>query len=71
MLRGHEAAAVDENAEGVTAGPIRGRYLVACDGARSTVRSLLGVPFPGHAGTTSAVAADITLASRSAAVPVK
>ncbi|MDT0266159.1 FAD-dependent monooxygenase [Streptomyces sp. DSM 44915] len=28
----------------------RGGYLVGCDGARSTVRKLLGVPFPGRTG---------------------
>lgn len=28
----------------------RGSFLVGCDGARSTVRKLLGVPFPGRTG---------------------
>jgi len=27
---------------------IRGRYLIACDGARSTVRAQLGIPMSGH-----------------------
>jgi 2-polyprenyl-6-methoxyphenol hydroxylase-like FAD-dependent oxidoreductase len=39
----------------------RCRYLVACDGGRSTVRSLLGVPFPGRDARMSAVVADVTL----------
>jgi len=38
-------------------------HLVACDGGHSTVRRLVGAPFPGRAGTMSAVTADIDLAS--------
>ena len=57
-----------QDADGVTVGDIRGSYLVACDGGHSTVRKLLGVPFPGDAGRMSGVVADITLASRSAEV---
>jgi 2-polyprenyl-6-methoxyphenol hydroxylase-like FAD-dependent oxidoreductase len=68
VLRGREVAAVEQDAGGVTAGDVRGSYLVACDGGHSTVRKLLDVPFPGSAGRISAVVADITLASRSAAV---
>ncbi|MEU9449078.1 FAD-dependent monooxygenase [Streptomyces sp. NPDC048277] len=69
VLRGHEVSAVEQDADGVTVGEIRGSYLVACDGAHSTVRSALGVPFPGRAGRMSAVAVDLTLASRSDTVP--
>lgn len=69
MLRGHQVSAVAQDAEGVTADGIRGRYLVACDGGHSTVRKLLGVPFPGTAGKMSSVLAHITLASPSAAAP--
>ncbi|MFJ5927645.1 FAD-dependent oxidoreductase [Kitasatospora sp. NPDC092948] len=69
VLRGHEVSAIEQDADGVTAGGIRGSYLVACDGGHSTVRRLLNVPFPGRAGRTSSVAADITLASRSENVP--
>ncbi|MFI6349063.1 FAD-dependent monooxygenase [Streptomyces sp. NPDC050560] len=53
-------------AEGTT---VRARYLVACDGAHSTVRGLLGLPFPGRAGTRPCVVADIRLAAASAEVP--
>ena len=70
VLRGYEVSAVEQDADGVTVRDIRGSYLVACDGGHSTVRKLLDVPFPGDAGRMSAVVADITLASRSAAVPV-
>jgi len=69
VLRGYEVSSLEQDADGVTVGDIRGSYLVACDGGHSTVRKLLGVPFPGSAGRMSAVVADITLASRSAAVP--
>jgi 2-polyprenyl-6-methoxyphenol hydroxylase-like FAD-dependent oxidoreductase len=68
VLRGYEVSAVKQDADGVAVGDIRGRYLVACDGAHSTIRKRLGVPFPGSAGKMSAVVADITLASRSAAI---
>ena len=42
---------------------MRAAFLVACDGGHSTVRKLLGAPFPGRSGTMSAVTADIDLAS--------
>lgn len=45
------------------------RYLVACDGAHSTVRKLTGVAFPGRVGTLAAVSADVELAAVSATVP--
>jgi 2-polyprenyl-6-methoxyphenol hydroxylase-like FAD-dependent oxidoreductase len=69
VLRGYEVKSVEQDADGVTVGDIRGSYLVACDGGHSTVRKLLGVPFPGTAGTLSGVVADITLAATSAEVP--
>ncbi|MQY25875.1 FAD-dependent monooxygenase [Nocardia aurantia] len=69
VLRGREVSTVEQDADGVTAGEVRGRYLVACDGGHSTVRKLLGVPFPGTAARMSAVVADITLSARSASVP--
>ncbi|GAA3836911.1 FAD-dependent monooxygenase [Streptomyces coacervatus] len=77
--RGREVTAVAQDERGVTAewhadgagGEIRARYLVACDGGHSTVRRLLRVSFPGQARRMSAVAADLTLASRSEAVPTE
>ncbi|MGW5265774.1 FAD-dependent monooxygenase [Microbispora sp. NPDC004025] len=55
----------------VTAGDLRVRahYLVACDGGHSTVRKLLGLPFPGRPGTRQAVLADIRLSAVSPLVP--
>jgi 2-polyprenyl-6-methoxyphenol hydroxylase-like FAD-dependent oxidoreductase len=70
---------LDAGPDGVTVtvdGPqgtnrLRSHYLVACDGAHSTVRALTGVDFPGQAGTMRAVSCDIDLASRSSTVPTR
>jgi 2-polyprenyl-6-methoxyphenol hydroxylase-like FAD-dependent oxidoreductase len=40
---------------------IRARYLVGCDGGRSTVRKLAGVDFPGTESTLHGMTADVTL----------
>lgn len=53
VRRGCAVAGFEQDDEGVTvelAGgeQLRARYLVGCDGARSTVRTLLGVGFPGE-----------------------
>ncbi|WP_229924770.1 FAD-dependent oxidoreductase [Streptomyces sulfonofaciens] len=75
ILRGAAVTAVD------TAGPdggvtvtadghrVRARYLVACDGGHSTVRKLLGLPFPGRDGSYVATLADVRLAGASPLVP--
>ena len=54
IRRGHELVGLEQRADGtgVTAEladgtRLRARYLVGCDGGRSTVRKLLGVGFPG------------------------
>lgn len=72
ILRDTAVADVEcDDAVTVTAGElrVRARYLAACDGARSTVRTLLGLPFPGRAGTYLAVLADIRLSAVSELVP--
>ena len=53
VRRGAAVAGFEQDDDGVTvesAGGerLRARYLVGCDGARSTVRKLLGVGFPGE-----------------------
>ncbi|MGW6441752.1 FAD-dependent monooxygenase [Lentzea sp. NPDC055074] len=53
IRRGSAVAGLEQDDEGVTvelAGGerLRASYLVGCDGARSTVRKLLGVGFPGE-----------------------
>ncbi|MFE1856896.1 FAD-dependent monooxygenase [Streptomyces sp. NPDC059489] len=73
VLRGAAVSAVraDEDGVVVTAGDlrVRARYLAACDGGHSTVRKLLGLPFPGRPGTHQAVLADIRLSAVSPLVP--
>ncbi|MFF5250258.1 rifampin monooxygenase [Streptosporangium sp. NPDC000095] len=53
IRRGHELVGLSQDEDGVTAEladgtRLRSRYLVGCDGGRSTVRRLLGVAFPGE-----------------------
>ncbi|TDP98006.1 FAD-dependent monooxygenase [Labedaea rhizosphaerae] len=53
VRRGCAVAGLDQDDAGVTAtladgSQVRGRYLVGCDGGRSTVRRLLGIEFPGE-----------------------
>jgi 2-polyprenyl-6-methoxyphenol hydroxylase-like FAD-dependent oxidoreductase len=55
IRRGHEVVGVNQDDAAVTAdvrGPegayrVTARYLVGCDGGRSRVRELAGIPFPG------------------------
>lgn len=73
VRRGAPVTAVEQSPAGVaaTAGGrrIAARYLAACDGGHSTVRKLLGVAFPGRAGTFTAALADVRLSSVSDLVP--
>ncbi|MER5181526.1 FAD-dependent monooxygenase [Streptomyces sp. NPDC002896] len=73
VLRGTAVSGVESDDDGVvvTAGglQVRARYLAACDGGHSTVRKLLGLPFPGRPGTQQAVLADIRLSTVSSLVP--
>jgi 2-polyprenyl-6-methoxyphenol hydroxylase-like FAD-dependent oxidoreductase len=67
VLRESELVDLRESADAVIAtfdGPdglhdISGVHLVGCDGARSTVRRLVGIGFPGHPATRGAYVADI------------
>jgi bifunctional hydroxylase/dehydrase len=55
VRRGQEVVGLDTSGDGVevelatTCGPtrLRARYVVGCDGARSTIRKLAGIGFPG------------------------
>lgn len=53
IRRGCEVVGLSQDEDGVTVeladgAHLRSRYLVGCDGGRSTVRKLLGVDFPGE-----------------------
>lgn len=70
VARGVDLLDLTQDADSVTATvqdhqgrrQLRTEHLVGCDGGRSLVRKLLGVPFPGHPATTTAFVADVTLA---------
>ncbi|MFJ3787906.1 FAD-dependent monooxygenase [Kitasatospora sp. NPDC090091] len=69
ILRGAEVTGLRQDAEGVTLETVedgttavhRARYAVGTDGVRSTVRDLLGIPFPGESVVNSVVLADVRL----------
>ncbi|MFF4325729.1 FAD-dependent monooxygenase [Streptomyces sp. NPDC001591] len=69
VLREHRMTGLQQDADGVTvtvSAPdgersVRGRYLVACDGAHSTVRKIVGAAFPGQAATVRMATADLVL----------
>ncbi|VVJ15079.1 2-polyprenyl-6-methoxyphenol hydroxylase and related FAD-dependent oxidoreductases [Amycolatopsis camponoti] len=69
--RGHEVTEIETTDDGVTVDGHRARWLVACDGAHSTVRRLLGVPFPGRTETYVATLAHVRLAAASDLVPAR
>ncbi|MFJ9536543.1 FAD-dependent monooxygenase [Streptomyces sp. NPDC101225] len=48
-------------ADGAAPEALRGRYLVGCDGGRSTVRKLAGIGFPGTEATMTALVGDVEL----------
>ncbi|MPY61656.1 FAD-dependent monooxygenase [Streptomyces spongiae] len=73
VLRGTAVSGVEPDDGGVVVTAdglrVRARYLAACDGGHSTVRKLLGLPFPGRSGTHQGVLADIRLSAVSSLVP--
>jgi 2-polyprenyl-6-methoxyphenol hydroxylase-like FAD-dependent oxidoreductase len=63
---GAELVGLSQDDDGVTVEladgtELRSRYLVGCDGGRSTVRKLLGVAFPGQPATREALLAELKL----------
>ncbi|WP_199432099.1 rifampin monooxygenase [Qaidamihabitans albus] len=65
IRRGCELVGLSQDEDGVTvelAGTrLRSRYLVGCDGGRSTVRKLLGVGFPGEPTTVEVLLGEMEL----------
>ncbi|MER5353114.1 FAD-dependent monooxygenase [Kitasatospora sp. NPDC002551] len=66
IRRGCEVTGLDQDADGVgvelaDGARLRSRYLVGCDGGRSTVRKALGVGFPGEPSTVETLIGDLEL----------
>ncbi|WP_405740047.1 FAD-dependent monooxygenase [Streptomyces sp. NBC_01525] len=64
IRRGCEVVGLRQDADGVTVETadgtcLRARYLVGCDGGRSTVRKLAGIGFPGEPATTETLLGDL------------
>ena len=64
VRRGSELVGLSQDDDGVTAEladgtRLRARYLVGCDGGRSTVRKLLGVGFPGEPSTAETLIGEM------------
>ncbi|MGW0705216.1 rifampin monooxygenase [Streptomyces sp. NPDC002643] len=67
VRRGGAVAGFEQDDEGVTVEladgeRLRARYLVGCDGGRSTVRKLLGVGFPGEPSRTETLMGEMEVA---------
>ncbi|MEU3454999.1 rifampin monooxygenase [Micromonospora sp. NPDC006766] len=68
IRRGCELVGLSQDERGVTAEladgtRLRSRYLVGCDGGRSTVRKLLGVAFPGEPATVETLLGHMEVAA--------
>jgi len=73
IRRGCELAGLSQDGDGVTAEladgtQLRSRYLVGCDGGRSTVRKLLGVGFPGQPAGVETLLGEMKVAEDPATV---
>ncbi|MCD9879532.1 rifampin monooxygenase [Streptomyces guryensis] len=68
IRRGCELVGLSQDEDGVTAelaggARLRSRYLVGCDGGRSTVRKLLGVGFPGESSRVETLLGEMEVAA--------
>ncbi|MEU3038922.1 rifampin monooxygenase [Streptomyces griseoaurantiacus] len=66
IRRGRELVGLSQDEQGVSAEladgtRLRSRYLVGCDGGRSTVRRLLGVGFPGEPSRVDTLLGEVEL----------
>ncbi|BFV60852.1 rifampin monooxygenase [Kitasatospora sp. CMC57] len=66
IRRGSELVGLSQEADGVTVEladgtRLRSRYLVGCDGGRSTVRKLIGVGFPGEPAKVETLLGELML----------
>ncbi|MFI9379603.1 FAD-dependent monooxygenase [Kutzneria sp. NPDC052558] len=68
IRHGSTVTGLDQDDDGVTVSVadgqrLRARYLVGCDGARSTVRKLLGVAFPGEPSRHDTLMGEMAVAA--------
>ncbi|KAA0023613.1 rifampin monooxygenase [Antrihabitans cavernicola] len=68
IRRACDVVGFEQNDDGVSVGLADGstldsRYLVGCDGGRSTVRKLLGVEFPGESATQETLLGELELSA--------
>ncbi|MER0245612.1 FAD-dependent monooxygenase, partial [Streptomyces sp. HSW2009] len=73
LRRGCPLVGLDQDEHGVRAEladgtRLRSRYLVGCDGGRSTVRGLVGVGFPGEPATAETLLGDMAVTADAATV---
>ncbi|WP_251096705.1 rifampin monooxygenase [Streptomyces sp. Caat 7-52] len=73
IRRGCEVTGLSQDEDGVTVEladgtRLRSRYLVGCDGGRSTVRKRIGVAFPGEPATVETLLGDMELTEDPAVV---
>ena len=73
IRRGSELTGLNQDERGVTAEladgtRLRSRYLVGCDGGRSTVRKLLGVGFPGEPAEVETLLGDMEVTEDAATI---
>ena len=73
IRRGCELAGLSQDEHGVTAEladgtQLRSRYLVGCDGGRSTVRKLLGIGFPGEPATVETLLGEMEVTADPATI---
>ena len=76
VRRGRAVAGFEQDAKGVTVEladgeQLRSRYLVGCDGGRSTVRKLLGVGFPGEPSRTETLMGEMQVGVPSEEIAAK
>jgi rifampicin monooxygenase len=67
IRRGSELVGLSQDDDGVTirladGSQLRAKYVVGCDGGRSTVRTLLGVAFPGEPSTSDTLLGEMEVA---------
>ncbi|GAA1098604.1 rifampin monooxygenase [Kitasatospora arboriphila] len=73
IRRGCEVVGVSQDGDGVGVGladgtRLRSRYLVGCDGGRSTVRKLVGIGFPGEPARVETLLGDVEAAEDPAVI---